>query len=391
METISLCMIVKNEEKRLPQALKSAQGQFDEMIVVDTGSTDRTKEIAESFGCRVFDFEWNEDFSAARNFSIEQVTTDWLFILDADEVLAPDAIERFREALPYITDSIAGIAVTMINLLPHGEFGKMQHTRIFRRGKVWYSNTVHNHVHVTGEVMALGTVTFEHHGYNEPPDVMDAKLDRRISMISAWVDRAEPETRDALLAHSYLCQAYGMKKEYAEKCLVHAKEAHRLAKKLNADYGDWPRFIHPMIASLFALNRMDEALPIAYEAAEKVDPPPWPDPLFYAIMAHHHRKEWGDVCKTANVFVGMQAYARGLPEEYAKYEVLSLPKVEKALQLWGDALRQLKIAALEAKMKTPEGQPRVHPMQKVDPRPPERKHRPARKANKRRKKKRGHR
>jgi glycosyltransferase involved in cell wall biosynthesis len=86
---LSLCMIVKNEEKYLAQCLLNAKGIVDEIIVVDTGSTDRTKEIAASFGALVFDFEWTNDFSKARNFSISKATGHWILILDADEILSP--------------------------------------------------------------------------------------------------------------------------------------------------------------------------------------------------------------------------------------------------------------------------------------------------------------
>ena len=78
-------MIVKNEEEMLPGCLEPLRGVVDEMIVVDTGSTDRTVEIAESFGARVVHFPWNGSFSDARNASIEAATGDWLMYLDADE------------------------------------------------------------------------------------------------------------------------------------------------------------------------------------------------------------------------------------------------------------------------------------------------------------------
>ncbi len=87
--SLSLCMIVKNEEKCLPRCLESLKPVVDEMIVVDTGSTDSTIEIAELFGARTFDFKWNDDFSAARNYSLEQASGDWILVMDADEVISP--------------------------------------------------------------------------------------------------------------------------------------------------------------------------------------------------------------------------------------------------------------------------------------------------------------
>lgn len=95
MITISLCMIVKNEEKNLERCLSSYAPLMDEIIVVDTGSTDRTKEIAARFTEKIYDFEWINDFSAARNFSFEKATCDYIFSADADEVLDEENREQF--------------------------------------------------------------------------------------------------------------------------------------------------------------------------------------------------------------------------------------------------------------------------------------------------------
>lgn len=95
MITISLCMIVKNEEKNLERCLSSYAPLMDEIIVVDTGSTDRTKEIAARFTDKIYDFEWINDFSAARNFSFEKATCDYIFSADADEVLDEENREQF--------------------------------------------------------------------------------------------------------------------------------------------------------------------------------------------------------------------------------------------------------------------------------------------------------
>lgn len=95
MITISLCMIVKNEEKNLERCLSSYAPLMDEIIVVDTGSTDRTKEIAARFTDKIYDFEWVNDFSAARNFSFEKATCDYIFSADADEVLDEENRAQF--------------------------------------------------------------------------------------------------------------------------------------------------------------------------------------------------------------------------------------------------------------------------------------------------------
>ncbi|MEG0689319.1 MAG: glycosyltransferase family 2 protein, partial [Hungatella sp.] len=84
---INLVMIARNEERCLERCLKSVQGLVDEIILVDTGSTDRTKEIAASYGAKLYEFVWRDDFSAARNYALDQSDADWNLILDADEYL----------------------------------------------------------------------------------------------------------------------------------------------------------------------------------------------------------------------------------------------------------------------------------------------------------------
>lgn len=93
--TVSLCMIVRDEEAVLAGCLESVTGLFDEVVVVDTGSQDSTREIAEAYGARVYDFAWCDDFSAARNASFSHATGDFLFWLDADDVLTEENREKF--------------------------------------------------------------------------------------------------------------------------------------------------------------------------------------------------------------------------------------------------------------------------------------------------------
>ncbi|PID73682.1 MAG: hypothetical protein CSB33_02770 [Desulfobacterales bacterium] len=97
--TVSACMIVKNEEKYLARCLHSIKPVCDEIILADTGSEDRSRDIALAFGASVFDFEWVDDFSAARNFTLSKASGDWIFIPDGDEVIAPSDYPVFMETL----------------------------------------------------------------------------------------------------------------------------------------------------------------------------------------------------------------------------------------------------------------------------------------------------
>ena len=96
---LSFCTIVKNEEAALPQCLASVCDVVDEMVVLDTGSTDNTIAIAQSFNARIYSFEWCNDFAAARNEALKYVQGNWVLVLDADEVLVPEIIPSLRQAI----------------------------------------------------------------------------------------------------------------------------------------------------------------------------------------------------------------------------------------------------------------------------------------------------
>ena len=102
MKTISLCMIVKNEELVIGRCLESIKDVVDEIIIVDTGSTDNTKEIAKSYTNNIYDFKWINDFSAARNFSFSKASKDYIMWLDADDVILYEdkvKLQNLKESL----------------------------------------------------------------------------------------------------------------------------------------------------------------------------------------------------------------------------------------------------------------------------------------------------
>lgn len=109
MVTISLCMIVKNEEEVLARCLDSVRSLVDEIVIVDTGSTDRTREIAARYTDRLYSFPWNDDFAAARNFSLSKATMEYCMWLDADDVLFPCdqiAFRALKSRLTFDTDVV---------------------------------------------------------------------------------------------------------------------------------------------------------------------------------------------------------------------------------------------------------------------------------------------
>ena len=120
MITISVCMIVKNEEKVLARCLNSLAGIAEETIIVDTGSTDATKEIARRYTDKVYDFEWIDDFAAARNFSFSKAGMEYIYVADADEVLDEPERQRFLQLKRTLDRSVEIVQMLYTNQLEFG-------------------------------------------------------------------------------------------------------------------------------------------------------------------------------------------------------------------------------------------------------------------------------
>ncbi|MBR1861523.1 MAG: glycosyltransferase [Lachnospiraceae bacterium] len=121
--TVSVCMIVKNEEKVLARCLDSIADLAEEIIIVDTGSVDKTKEIAGRYTDKIYDFQWINDFSAARNYAFSLASMDYIYSADADEVLDGENRERFR--------------ILKDNLLPEIEIVQMKYGNQLENGTVY--------------------------------------------------------------------------------------------------------------------------------------------------------------------------------------------------------------------------------------------------------------
>ncbi len=142
MITISLCMIVKNEERVLARCLDSIADLMDEIIIVDTGSTDATKEIAARYTDKIYDFAWIEDFSAARNFAFSKATMEYIYSADADEVLSEENRERYRLLKQTLLPEIELVQMKYANQLQFGSvynFDQEYRPKLFRRQRdfVW--------------------------------------------------------------------------------------------------------------------------------------------------------------------------------------------------------------------------------------------------------------
>ena len=153
MITISLCMIVKNEEKILARCLDSVAPLMDEIIVVDTGSTDRTREIAAKYTDKIYEFEWIDDFSAARNFAFSKASMEYIYSADADEVLDQENQERFKLLKESLLPEIEIVQMKYANQLQFQtvyNFDEEYRPKLFKRKRdfVWEA-PIHETVRLT--------------------------------------------------------------------------------------------------------------------------------------------------------------------------------------------------------------------------------------------------
>ncbi len=207
---ISQCMIVKNEEKNIVKALTWAKDIAYEQIVVDTGSTDRTAEIAESMGAKVYHFTWIDDFSAAKNYAIDLASGEWIALLDADEYLSDEEAAKLPEFLAMVEKQYYGIAMSWIQMEDTGRImaGGTQ-IRVFRNiPNLRYRNRIHEELSVDGTPLRVadGCSQFAifHTGYGEMADGQGQKGRRNIPIILKELE----EQPDNYHMMGYLADAY---------------------------------------------------------------------------------------------------------------------------------------------------------------------------------------
>ena len=206
MVRLSQCMIVKNEEKNIEKALSWAKGIAFEQIVVDTGSTDRTVEIAESLGAKVYHFEWIDDFSAAKNFALDQTTGNWVAFLDADEFFSPVDAKRVLIYLRNIMSDFEmrkkhlALNCKISNVDENGKpFSVFVQERVFRKSpEIRYIGKIHEQLNVPRKNVARAEeITIIHTGYSRSAYEATGKTDRNIELISREI---EENPKDANLS-----------------------------------------------------------------------------------------------------------------------------------------------------------------------------------------------
>ncbi|MBU6428281.1 MAG: tetratricopeptide repeat protein [Cyanobacteria bacterium REEB65] len=235
--TVALCMIVKNEEKFLADCLESVQGAVDEICIVDTGSTDKTVEIAKRYGAKIGHFEWTGDFAVARNKSIELATADWILILDADEVITPESKEEIRTVAWDKTK--IGYSCVIENLLGDKEGDGKQMALIFRffqnRPDMRYEGRIHEQAipaaQRTGLPNGSSRIRIIHRGYLNKWMVDRDKHQRNLNILLEQ-EREEPNNP---FCHFNLGQTYKLlgERDLSEKHYCRALDILKDARTPN--------------------------------------------------------------------------------------------------------------------------------------------------------------
>jgi len=195
---VSACLIVKDEEENLPGCLASLAELADEVVIYDTGSTDRTVEIARLAGATVIEGYWDDDFSRARNVALAECRGDWIAWLDADETLLCDDIEGLRAGLEWTAPEIDAYSVPIENITGSGVGSMFVHSacRIFRRARCEWAGRLHEQVagrtsHRPVDTSPLLMARIHHTGYTTHAMNSRGKAERNLRVAEAEVAHAD--------------------------------------------------------------------------------------------------------------------------------------------------------------------------------------------------------
>lgn len=252
---LSIGMIVKNEEKYLGDCLESLQSLMDavpsELIIVDTGSTDRTVEIAQQYTDQIYDFEWINDFAAARNCGLEKAKGQWFLQVDADEQLldASELVEFLTNEKKNKKYNTAEIICRSYTNKEFTSFSDASITRLFRLG---IGNKYHNPIHEVPDrvapIIELST-TLKHYGYiYETPEAQEKKQERNNTILAQELEK-DPDNLRIIDHYATSCSA-----EKREEILKHARE---LCKQ-NPQHYYFSNIYWKVTRHLYEANRFEE-------------------------------------------------------------------------------------------------------------------------------------
>ncbi|EMA6341843.1 glycosyltransferase [Bacillus cytotoxicus] len=288
---ISACLIVKNEEDMLRKCLESLQGGVDEIVVVDTGSTDTTKEIAKEFTNKVYDFEWTNDFAEARNFAASKASGEWILAIDADECVDPENLAAAIEEIKSHDNKFDVYAVEINSFSDeYGESLSTNHMeRIYKNnGEFYFSGAIHEQIVKKGErrqELAFSTLKLYHYGYLL--NVVKKKNKRKRNM-DILKKELKSNSSDGFTYFNYgqELRSLGKTKEALESFI----KAYQNKEDV---YKEWvSRCLYFIVEMLVELKRYEEAIVIINDAEEIL--PTAPDFPFWKGEIYFKQKRFDD-------------------------------------------------------------------------------------------------
>ena len=305
---ISVCLIVKDEEDNIERCLRSVKSVADEIIVIDTGSTDRTVDIAKRYTDKIYFHPWNDSFSEARNHYLKYAKGDWIFQIDADEELVKEDIPRLREALQ--DNTVDAVMVEIFSRLKSGKSESVHCVeRIFRNnGSIHYEGRIHEGI-VGIKNAKVFTIRLIHHGYDLDAGSSRKKFERTVSLLQKDLedDPGNPITYH-YLGCSYLMQGMFEESLTASKKAVELAEARGGANPIYL----WSRY--NAAASCYKLNRLEESEEISLSALSRF--PDHVDSHFVLSLVYFDQKEWGKVIFYGREYLRLSELQQKSPDKF---------------------------------------------------------------------------
>lgn len=289
---ISLCMIVKDEERNIRRCLESMAGAVDEMVVVDTGSTDNTCQIARECGAMVSTFPWNENFSDARNKSLELATGDWILYLDADEELSPESREVLRTLAA--DDAVDGYFIKIISYLGNEGWSETCPDLVFRlfRNRREYRFRGAIHEQIAGVILEKNNkacfkmaeeLVIIHYGYLDRQIEEKDKKNRNLKIIQREMEQYP--------ADQILRFHYGVELFRAERFTQAAEELTRAANNIDPNTIFFPKLLRYIVLSYQSAGQPEKAVDAARKGLQLF--PDYADLYYYCGLSYLELKQYG--------------------------------------------------------------------------------------------------
>ncbi|PNR89202.1 glycosyltransferase [Petrotoga sp. 9T1HF07.CasAA.8.2] len=338
---LSVAMIVKDEEANIRRALEAIKDVADEIIVVDTGSMDRTPQIVKEYTDKLYFHEWQNDFSEARNYSLKFPTCEWVMRYDADEEVSESFIKNIREFLKKLPKDVNTVYLPIISYMD------MDHTKtevasipiIFRKGTVEYQNVVHNQAIYKPKVVHANFPIY-HYGYIWTRNLRKKKHERTATLIREQLKSSnKPLDRIYYLIQLYKIEEIGRysfrRNELAWKIIKEIKEI----KKVNNLPTITLEFLY-----LFGVECIENDMKKLGEEllrnAIKLSPK-YPDPYFGMMLLCEKEKKYDELLDWSNKFFQVLDTAMNEVETYC-WTIMSLKRISTAYLLAAKAFLKKK-------------------------------------------------